>query len=303
MPRLSIPTLLTTLLLSAFDLVAQARHGGSEQPMYHGPRWSPDGNLIVVVAMSSSGSQLLIFPASGGERVTVPTGLVEPMAADWTTDGRIALVGDSAGGPSRTFVLDRDGRNLRGYSPDSITAATPDSSVLLFESKAAGSSDILAMNRRRTAPRQLTRGFWAEQATISPDGRRILFEKRIDPNDMLRSDVVTMGLDGGNQTVIAPGTDPSWSPDGALVLFKTPDESGQLWVSTVDPSTRTVRRLAKGVHPQWVAGRAKHRLHAGRARERRGRVCNDTHRSGAALRYLSPGSTMSAKTGSRRPFR
>ena len=51
-------------------------------------------------------------------------------------------------------------------------------------------------------------------------------------------------------TSIARGTDPSWSPDGALILFKALVK-GELWISTIDPATKTERRLAKGVHPQW----------------------------------------------------
>lgn len=219
--------------------------------MYHAPRWSPNGESIVVVGMASSGPKVFVIPAGGGEPVTVATGRIVPAAAEWATDGKIIVIGDSPGTSNQSFILDRDGSNVRPFRRDSVMAATRDSSTLLFESARGGLSAIAAMDRRRTAARLLTTGFWAEQPTISPDGRTIVFEKRVDPDNMLASSVVTMRLDGGNQKDIASGTDPSWSPDGALVLFKTPDATGQLWVATVDPSTGVVRRLAKGVHPQW----------------------------------------------------
>jgi TolB protein len=68
---------------------------------------------------------------------------------------------------------------------------------------------------------------------------------------MERSEIVVMRPDGGQATTVAAGTDPSWSPDGRLVLFKAMAASGELWVSVVEPRSRAVRRLARGVHPQW----------------------------------------------------
>lgn len=120
MLRLPFSTLLAGLLVTAYSVPAQQSHGSGARPMYHAPRWSPDGNSIVVVAMSAAGSRVLIIPAAGGEPATIPTGRIEPMAADWTTTGRIILVGDSAGGPSRSFVLDRDGKHLRPFHRDSV---------------------------------------------------------------------------------------------------------------------------------------------------------------------------------------
>ena len=221
------------------------------KPMYHFPRWSPDGQRVVVVALSPSSSRLLVIPVAGGDATELRTGAIHAMAADWNASGRITIIGDSAGVPEKSFVVDADGRNLRPFRRDSIASATRDSSVLLFESQRDAGSSIFATDRRRAAARQLTRGFWAEQPSISPDQRQIVFEKRVDPNRMDKSEIVLMALDGTGQTTIAAGTDPSWSPDGKTILFKAMDDTGALWVSVVDVSTRKARRLARGVHPQW----------------------------------------------------
>jgi Tol biopolymer transport system component len=199
--------------------------------------------------MSPTGSRVLVIPASGGDVRVIPTGRVEPMAADWTPAGRIVLIADSPGTPNQAFLVDADGRGLQPFRRDSIASATRDSSVLLFESQAGGT--IFATDRRRATARQLTRGFWAEQPSISPDERRIVFEKRTDPNNMAKSEIVLMELDGSGQTTITSGTDPSWSPDGKTILYKAMDGDGVLWVSIVDVATRVARRLTKGVHPEW----------------------------------------------------
>ena len=52
--------------------------------------------------------------------------------------------------------------------------------------------------------------------------------------------------------VVASGTDPKWSRDGRLILFKTWDDaSQQLWISTVTAEGTNLRKLAPGVHPSW----------------------------------------------------
>jgi Tol biopolymer transport system component len=234
------------------ELPAQAHHGlRAPEVMYHFPRWSPDERSIVVVGMTTTGTNLLVFPVTGGKPDTIPLGDLQVVAADWTRAGGLTLVADVGGGVIKSYVMDRDGSRRREVRRDSVTSANADSSVLLFESVVAGSSTIFAMNARRATARALTSGAWAEQASLSPDGGTIVFERRLDPNRMEQSEVVLMDPSGAHARVIAAGTDPSWSPDGRLILYKAMDTSGELWVSLVDPATKRSRRLAKGVHPQW----------------------------------------------------
>ena len=63
-----------------------------------------------------------------------------------------------------------------------------------------------------------------------------------------------MNRDGSNAKELAVGTDPSWSPDGSLILFKTPtNRSGGfgLEVATIYADGSSLTRLAPGVHPSW----------------------------------------------------
>jgi len=245
--------LLVGLSIARVCMCAAQPAGGADHPhpMYHYPRWSPDGTRIVVVSISSGDSHLLVIPVAGGNARSIETPKIAPMAADWISPNRISIVGHSTAGAQTSFAIDIDGRNLRPFRRDSIASATRDSSILLYEAQRSGGSDIVSTDRQRRASRQLTRGFWAEQPSISPDQRQIVFEKRVDPNRMDRSEVVVMALDGSGQVTIAAGTDPSWSPDGKQILFKSMDASGMLWVSVVDVATRAARRLTLGVHPEW----------------------------------------------------
>ena len=252
-PMLSRRLIRTAVLTMAPGLCAaqQAGHGNASEPMYHYPRWSPDGTRVVVVAITPTDARLLVLSVASGEAHVIRPPNIRPMAADWTASGRVSFVGDSAGRSNGSFVIDADGRNLGPFRRDSIESATRDSSILLFESHRNAGSSIFATDRRRLVARQLTRGFWAEQPSISPDEHHIVIEKRADPNRMELSEIVVMALDGSGQTTIASGTDPSWSPDGKTILFKSMGTDGVLWISVVDVAKRTTRRLARGVHPQW----------------------------------------------------
>jgi Tol biopolymer transport system component len=243
--------LLLLVTLPVATAAAQDHQMSAPDVMYHHPRWSPDERLILAVGRDSAGTHLVIFPLAGGQPSIIRLGDMPVMAADWTFAGGIKFLEVTHEGARRNYLMDRSGRSRRETPWDSVTSATSDSSTLLFEVVKAGWSSIYAMDGRRTSARQLTSGVWAEQATFSPDGRKILFERRFEPDRMERSDLVLMSPSGGDVEVIAAGTDPSWSPDGKLVLFKAMDERGGLWVSLVDPVTRRTRRLARGVHPQW----------------------------------------------------
>lgn len=232
-------------------LAAQDHRMAAPDVMLHYPRWSPDERSIIAVGRDSAGTSLVVFPAAGGQPSTIRLGDMPVMAADWMPDGEIKLLEMTHEGMRRIYLMDRNGGNRREVPRDSVTSATSDSSLLLFEVVKAGWSDVYIMDGRRSRARQLTSGMWAEQATFSPDGKKILFERRFEPDRMERSDLVLMSPSGGDVEVIAAGTDPSWSPDGKLVLYKAMDERGELWVSLVDPVTRQTRRLARGVHPQW----------------------------------------------------
>lgn len=219
--------------------------------MYHYPRWSPDERWILATGMSPSGTVLLIFADTGGAPRRLVLEEVDAMTADWTRDGRIRVSEMRQGQKPRAFMIDVNGANRRHVPVDSIVSTNPDSSLRLFEADRGGFSTVFVLDTRKGTSRALTSGVWAEQPSFSHDGRQIVFERRRDPNRMDQSELVLVEPSGKNERVIAPGTDPSWSPGDSLILFKAMDTSGGLFVSVVSPGTGKVTRLTRGVHPQW----------------------------------------------------
>jgi len=248
--RLTLPTL---VLLGVLTRSAHAQRHTMEAPqlMYHNPRWSPDERWILATGMSPSGTVVLIFADTGGAPRRLALESKDVMVADWTRDGKIRVIEMRHGEKPRAFVIDVNGANRREIPVDSIASTNPDSSLRLFEADRGGFSTVFVHDTRKGTSRALTSGVWAEQPSFSHDGRQIVFERRRDPNRMDQSELVLIEPNGTHERVIAGGTDPSWSQGDSLILFKAMDDSGELWISVVSPTTRRVTRLARGVHPQW----------------------------------------------------
>ncbi len=89
------------------------------------------------------------------------------------------------------------------------------------------SPQIFSVARPGAKPRKLTSGGNAVNADYSPDGQRIIFERRL--GGMSPDSIFTMGSDGSSparlRTTCAAGTclgdsAPAWSPDGNRLVFE-----------------------------------------------------------------------------------
>jgi Tol biopolymer transport system component len=227
----------------------QMTHG----PMYHFPRWSPDGRTILVSSIIDGDSELYLLSLDGG----VPRALTSNQASDenglWIDGGKRILFTSDRRGRSERFVMNADGTDPRPTHREPPVVTSPDGRTRLVEDLVDGRG-VLVEVTSEGARRVITTGPDVEQGSYSPDGRRIVFEQRSaqDPDNIPLSNVVVARSDGSEPRVVASGTDPSWSPDGVLLLFKTFDRaSKQLWIATVRPDGTDLRRLALGVHPHW----------------------------------------------------
>jgi hypothetical protein len=78
----------------------------------------------------------------------------------------------------------------------------------------------------------------------APDGRRVAIGYDKPPADEL----VVYDLQERTRTTIAPGLDPAWSPDGALIAFAGRRHPG---IHTVAPDGTGLRRITSGERPAW----------------------------------------------------
>jgi Tol biopolymer transport system component len=229
-----------------FALFIQASPG----VMYHFPQWSHDGRFILVSSTLDGDAEIYLLPIDGGTPIKLTHNSASDDLARWRPDAnRIVFVTDRRG-RSETFSMRPDGSDQRPDEGVHLAATSRHGRRTLVED--AGM--IFSVDSVTKVRQAVTSGAWAEQAAFSPDGKSIVYEQRLssDPHDVTRSNVVVANADGSRRSVVAQGTDPSWSPDGTVLLFKVLGQSAdELWIATAFPDGTGLRRLSRGAHPQW----------------------------------------------------
>ena len=174
--------------------------------------------------------------------------------ARWSPDGRSILI--ATHNESLNYLYELSTRRLRSLTVSEVRElernwAPPASRrPRLIERRSANGQDVFIEIRGGADWRKLNQETWAEQPSFSPRGDLVAYEAREDPHAVLTSFVVVVDTSGDQRRRMTQGTDPSWSPDGSKILFKTPSQ-GELHIATVDVRGSALRILGSGVHPAW----------------------------------------------------
>jgi Tol biopolymer transport system component len=188
-----------------------------------GPRLSPDGRWIAYTS-----------------RTLTRFGAIRLVRPDGSGDYRLT---DRAGGTGLAWTP--DGRRLIYDEPEAYR---------LF----AVYSDLKAVDVASGRVRRLSSGLRAHDPDVSPDGKRLVFVRRVED----RSEVWTLELEGGALhplTESGPGTQwsgPRFSPDGARVAAARWSEGGWLDLFLIDAESGALTRLtedrARDMEPEWT---------------------------------------------------
>lgn len=148
------------------------------------PAVAPDGRTVVYARGSESGTDLYALPIDGGaaRRITVGRGRASAQPT-FSPDGqRLAFMSDRSGHPE-VYISDLDGTNL-----ELLTAASfgdrdyragpdwsPDGRLVAFQSRNGGTFQIMTINLRDQAVRQVTNDGRNDDPSWAPDSRHIVF--------------------------------------------------------------------------------------------------------------------------------
>lgn len=181
--------------------------------------WSPDGTRLLY----SDDGKLYLTDAGGVGPEPVDTGCAAPCQGD-------SQITFSSDGRSIAFI--RDSNDASGY-PSVHAVATMDLASGRIVELRSTASDVTAAPRWSPDGKQIVFFRWGEKDGGGPVPPRLTAAWVVD-------------ADGQNLRQLSPTTvaaqNPEWSPDGARILFESPDGERQD-IYTIRPDGTDVRRL------------------------------------------------------------
>jgi TolB protein len=223
------------------------------------PDWSPEGSLILFTSYrGGTGPHVFVIPSKGGKSFLVSGRPGNNTTPTYSPDGKDMACTLSEDGNPEVYVLDARGRGPRRLTNnraiDTSPAWSPTGREIAFTSDRSGAPQVYIMDRDGGNVRRLTYEIgYTDSPAWSPLGDRIAFVARTSEG----FDIYVARSDGSDARLVVSGgsnENPSWSPDGRLLLFSSNrDGKRGLWVA--DLSDRAPRKLDIGgrsaMSPAW----------------------------------------------------
>ncbi len=188
--------------------------------MSFAPRYSPDGNRVVMSLQSDDGANSNIFEMNLQSRQLQQLTNVAAIntAPSFAPDGGAIAFESDRGGNQQIYVMSANGGDANrisfGKGRYSTPVWSPDGKWIAFTKNANGKFAIGVMKPDGSGERILTEGFHNEGPTWAPNSRVIMFF-RDSAGESGGPQLFSVDVSGYNeQPVPTPGfsSDPAWSP-------------------------------------------------------------------------------------------
>ncbi|WND01884.1 Tol-Pal system beta propeller repeat protein TolB [Temperatibacter marinus] len=211
---------LLNILSNKFEIL-----GDFKQNMTFAPRFSPDGNKVIMSLSEDGNSDLYVMDlrTRKSKRLTNHPGI--DTSPSYSPDGSKIVFNSDRGGSQQLYVMNADGSNIKRISFGRGRYATPVWSprgdLVAFTKIGDRKFRIGVMRPNGKGERLLTNAYQDEGPTWSPNGRVLMFF-RTDPNQINgkgRSTLWSVDLTGYNErkvNTIGDASDPAWSPPQPL---------------------------------------------------------------------------------------
>lgn len=207
-----------------FDLATRRQQVlGAFEGMTFAPRFSPDGNSVIMSATRGGNSDIFIVDlASRRERRLTDSGSIDTSPC-FSPDGQQVVFNSDRGGDQQLYVMNADGSNVRRISFGRGRYATPVWSprgdLIAFTRFGGGTFAIGVMRPDGSGERILSENYQCEGPTFAPNGRVLMFFRETPARDARGSGytarLVSIDITGFNERAVATPTDasdPAWSP-------------------------------------------------------------------------------------------
>lgn len=213
------------------------------------PDWSPDGKKVAYVQYGKTQSHIYIQNVATGKRREVLSRRGVNSAPVFSPNGsKLVVALSTSPGNTGLYILDIASGHLRkltqGYSIDTEPSWMPGGNAIVFTSDRGGSPQIYKKSLDGGEAKRLSwNGSYNTRPVVAPDGDSIALVHR--ENGHLR--VAMLDLASGNMKVLTNGSldrAPTFSPNGALILYDSLTASGQHVLATVSVDSRVREELS-----------------------------------------------------------
>ena len=186
--------------------------------------------LIVFSADTGSGFQLYTIKPNGSGLSQLTNLNNNPLAADWSPDGRRIALGIGTEGHDGIAIMNADGSGLRDLTPTGFQgnpAFTPDGHHLVYDcGDCPGGQGIFIIRDDGTGRRRLTTNPFPDQAdtdpNVSPDGKTVTFVRHKVAGELQA--LYAVNIDGSHLRKIVPyryevAIKHDWAPDGRHIVI------------------------------------------------------------------------------------
>ena len=188
--------------------------------MSFAPRFSPDGQKVIMSLQSDDGRDANIFEMDLRSKQLHQITKVPAIntAPSFSPDGSRITFESDRGGTQQIYVMNADGsgdsRISFGKGRYSTPVWSPDGKYIAFTKQGEGKFSIGVMNPDGSGERILTEGFHNEGPTWSPNSRVLMFFRE-QPGETGGPQLFSVDISGYNEQRIATpefSSDPAWSP-------------------------------------------------------------------------------------------
>ena len=188
--------------------------------MSFAPRFSPDGQDVIMSLQSDDGRDANIFTMDLRSKQMRQITKVPAIntAPSYSPDGSRITFESDRGGTQQVYVMNSDGSNQNrisfGKGRYSTPVWSPDGKYIAFTKQGEGKFGIGVMNPDGSGERILTEGFHNEGPTWSPNSRVLMFFRE-QPGETGGPQLYSVDISGYNEQRVATpefSSDPAWSP-------------------------------------------------------------------------------------------
>ena len=192
---------------------------GNFPGMTFAPRFSPDGNQLIMAMESKGGnSDIYIMDLRSRSTTRLTTDPSIDVSGSFSPDGKQIVFNSDRGGSPQLYRMNANGTSKKrisfGKGRYSAPVWSPRGDKIAFVKSLGGKFSIGVMDPDGSNERQLTESYSEEGPTWSPNGRVIIFSRETKGRNGSNS-VWSVDLTGQNlRKVNTPGnaSDPAWSP-------------------------------------------------------------------------------------------